>query len=83
MKPERIKVRGKWVTPAAFDHNPLYSCQVEYRTIGTIQVGVVHSWMAFDPKYGPENQEQIEWHLKHQTPGAELWEVGAPAAPYA
>jgi hypothetical protein len=33
-------------------------------------------WMAFDPQYGPQSQEQIEWHRKNRTPGAESWEVG-------
>lgn len=39
--------------------------------------GFVH-WMAFDPQYGPQSEEQIEWHRANNTHGAETWEVGVP-----
>ena len=45
--------------------------------------GRLISWMAFDPKYGPENQKQIDWHIRNDTRGAENWEVGHPTRPFA
>jgi hypothetical protein len=84
VKPERIKVGGRWVEPIAFDPNPLYACHIERGLVPSNPgIGVVHSWMAFDPRYGPENEDQIEWHINHGTPGAETWEIGKPAAPFA
>ena len=65
----------RYAQPLDFDPSPLYAVD--------LVDGVFEHWMAFDPRYGPENKEQIEWHVDHKTPGAELWEVGAPAAPYA
>lgn len=59
-----------------FDYNPIYaSAIVMDEETGH---GFVSNWMAFDPKYGPESEKQIEWHRDHGTPGAEKWEVGKP-----
>lgn len=51
--------------------NPEYSVAV--REDGTLD----HS-MAFLRNYGPERQDQIDWHVAHGTPGAESWEIGVP-----
>ena len=59
---------------ARFDYNPIYAADVV--TDEETGVGVISNWMAFDPKYGPESERQIEWHKEHGTPGAEKWEVG-------
>jgi hypothetical protein len=56
--------------------NPLYACEVGPPDEDGHRP--VLNWMAFDPKYGPESVAQIEWHVAHGTPGAELWEVGVP-----
>jgi hypothetical protein len=58
--------RTRYIKPAEFDPNPLYAEKPG----------------AFDPRYGPDTQEQIDWHLRRGTPGAEGWEVGQPAKPY-
>lgn len=60
------------------DFNPLYASAVVYTGEPGKSVGVIKSWMAFDPKYGPDSQEQIDWHIANSTPGAEQWEVGKP-----
>ena len=67
---KRIRSGGrvKYVQPAEFDPNPLYCPDLR---------------MAFDPKYGPVTEAQIEYHRKRKTPGAEEWEVGQPAKPFA
>lgn len=70
----------RYVEPLKADPNPVYACQVVRTTDGE---GQVLHWMAFDPRYGPSSESQIDWHVKHGTPGAELWEVGQPSAPYA
>ncbi len=57
--------------PFKFDGSPEFACQVTSE-------GRVLSWMAFDPRYGPESESQIEWHRKSGTPGADRWEVGKP-----
>jgi hypothetical protein len=56
------------VEEAKFDPNPIYCPD----PAGT-----------FDPRYGPSHQSQIDYHVERGTPGAEDWEVGQPAAPYA
>jgi hypothetical protein len=61
----------KYRKPLEFDPSPLYA--VERQADGTFS-----HWMAFDPKYGPASQAQIDWHIEHGTPGAEDWEVGVP-----
>lgn len=58
--------------------NPEYSCDVEYVEVGGQRIGIVQNWMAFDPRYGPENQQQIDWHIAHGTPRAESFEIGVP-----
>ena len=62
-----------WVDddPGDAHTNPVYS-------VGVREGGRLDHSMAFDPKYGPERQEQIDWHIHHRTPGAETWEVGKP-----
>lgn len=65
----------RYSEPFAHDPNPLYAVARDGDNFA--------HWMAFDPRHGPESEAQIEWHLEHNTPGAELWEVGVPAAPYA
>lgn len=55
-----------------YDSDPAVALDVNPDT------GVVQSWMAFDPKYGPETQEQIDWHVKRGTPGANTWDIGVP-----
>lgn len=52
---------------AEFDPNPMFAANP--------------GW--FDPRYGPDSQSQIDWHIARGTPGAETWEVGKPAHPYA
>lgn len=68
----RRRRNNQEVKPWDFDPNPMYACDVDPET------GEVHVWMAFDPRYGPESQEQIDWHIKRQTPGSDTWEVGVP-----
>lgn len=81
---ERVKVGGKWVEPLEFNPDPELACEVEYGLVpGYPKVGVIHSWMAFDARYGPEHQRQIDWHIENGTEGAETWEVGKPAKPFA
>lgn len=60
------------------DPNPLYACAVVYAPDDKDKKGVavVKSWMAFDPRYGPETQEQLDWHIANEIPGANQWEVG-------
>ena len=52
-------------------NDPLYSLDINKH-------GRVSHFMAFDCRYGPESQAQIDWHVKNGTPGAETWEVGVP-----
>ena len=66
----------RYAEPLAYDPNPLYAVKVD-------SDGHLHHWMAFDPRYGPEAERQITYHIDNGTPGAELWEVGQPSAPYA
>jgi hypothetical protein len=79
---DRIKVKqdGKmvWVDPDEGDArtNPMFSCEVLGKK-GDEHRPVVN-WMAFDPRYGPDTEAQIAWHIAHGTPGAETWEVGTP-----
>ena len=68
----RRRRNNQEVNPWDFDPNPQYACAVDKET------GQVHVWMAFDPKYGPETEAQIQWHKDHGTPGAETWEIGVP-----
>lgn len=56
---------------AAHDPDPIYACDVT-------KDGKILHWMAFDMRYGPENQAQIDWHLNNGTPGASRWEIGKP-----
>ena len=63
--------------PFKYDPNPLYACEVVPHPLDP-EVGVVKTWMAFDPRYGPESERQIEWHRRAGTPGASSWEVGKP-----
>ncbi len=70
----------RYTEPLKYDPNPLYASETVYDSEGN---GQVLHWMAFDPRYGPSSDSQIEWHIKRGTPGAELWEVGQPSAPYA
>lgn len=62
--------------------NPEYAC--ETTTVrdadGNVLGQAVLNWMAFQKRYGPETQEQIDWHIAHGTPGAEKWKVGVPLA---
>lgn len=80
MTRQRIRKNGRYAyvdTDAGDAHtNPLYSCEVLGKPGD--EVRLVATWMAFDPKYGPESDKQIEWHVAHGTPGAETWEVGVP-----
>lgn len=81
MPTQRIRKDGKlvYVTEAEYDHDPMLAVAVEYvEGPGGQKLGVVQNWMAFDPRYGPENEQQIEWHVAHGTPGAEKFEVGVP-----
>lgn len=50
----------------------------EYAVLVDPATGFVHHWIAFDPRYGPESEKQIEWWRDHGYPGAEDWEVGTP-----
>ncbi len=59
-----------------YDPSPLYALALGPPS--TDGVRQVRSWMAFDPQYGPEQERQITWHIEHETPGAETWEVGVP-----
>jgi hypothetical protein len=54
-----------------FDPSPLFALEVTAE-------GRVRHWMAFDPAYGPESQDQIDWHVRAGTEGAQRWEVGQP-----
>lgn len=66
---KQIRKNGKlvWVNVAEFDPNPMFCPD---------RAG----W--FDPRYGPDTQEQIDYHVERGTPGADTWEVGEPAKPY-
>jgi hypothetical protein len=81
---QRIKQDGKYVyvdtDTGDATTNPYFSCETtEVKDQdGNVLGKAVLNWMAFDPKYGPENEQQIEWHVAHGTPGAEKWEVGVP-----
>lgn len=80
-EPHRIRKDGKlvYVSPADLDPDPILACEVEWRDLPSgSRIGVVHNWMAFDCRYGPDEQAQIDWHVKHGTRGAESWEVGQP-----
>lgn len=57
--------------PFKHDPSPEFACEVT-------KDGRIRSWMAFDPRYGPENEEQIEWHRRKGTPGAQNFKVGVP-----
>lgn len=78
-EPIRILRGGKtvYVTPAEFDSDPLLAVDVVYADDG---LGYMDNRMAFDASYGPESQEQIDWHQRHDTPGAAGWEVGVPVS---
>jgi hypothetical protein len=79
-----IRKDGKLVYTEAttFDPSPYYACEVtEVKdSDGNVLGKAVLNWMAFDPKYGPDDQEQIDWHIAHGTPGAAKWKVGEPTA---
>lgn len=61
---------------AVYDPNPIYA--VDILKDEETGHGRVLTWMSFDPKYGPETEEQISWHQRHDTPGSDTWEVGIP-----
>ena len=69
MARQKVRKNGRmvWVEVAEYDPNPLYCPE---------------NSAAFDPRYGPATEEQIEWHRKRGCPGAETWEVGQPARPF-
>lgn len=77
INPPRRKAGTPPPEPFKFDPNPLYACQVVYDE--ETGIGMILDWMAFDPKYGPESQAQIDWHIAHDHPNASEWEVGKPA----
>jgi hypothetical protein len=73
MARKRIRQNGKlvWITPFEFDPSPL--CAVEVRPDGTLD----HSG-AFDPRYGPSSEAQIEYHEQLGQLDTTEWEVGQP-----
>lgn len=71
-----MALRQKDDKEARFDPNPIFACRVVYDE--ETKIGHIVHDVAFDPKYGPDSQHQIDWHREMETPGAETWEVGVP-----
>lgn len=63
-----------------FDPSPEWAC-VLVKDEGT-GLGRVSSWVAFDPRYGPETEAQIEYWQRRGYPGADTWEVGKKVKVY-
>jgi hypothetical protein len=68
---------GVPVKPLDYDPDPLFAVDL---IPGPDGITYVNHGVAFDCRYGPESQEQIDWHIKNGTPNAERWEVGVPCA---
>lgn len=71
----RIRKDGHLVytTEYKYDPGPRFACEVqEPDENGHRQI--TH-WMAFDPKYGPESQAQIDWFTDRGVDTSE-WKVG-------
>jgi hypothetical protein len=59
--------------PKALEYDPSPEFAVEIRSDGTVS-----HFMAFDHRYGPESQDQIDFFKRRNYPGADKWEVGKP-----
>lgn len=52
-----------------YDPSPEYAVEVR-------SDGAVSHFMSFDPRYGPESDDQIAYFQRRNYPGSDSWEIG-------
>jgi hypothetical protein len=62
---------GKKDPELEYDPSPEFA--VEVRADGSLS-----HFMAFDPRNGPESEDQIAYYQRRCYPGSQSWEVGVP-----